>query len=150
MDQNDYDYLCVISYLIKYTEKGKIIGISELAERLYYLTELVHDEKDDINHFSVDLPEYVVRTDSNSLDWNQLREFIDEIEDSKRAQLFVALGPEQIEPEEWNYTFYSRAPETALNDQIKSITEHDNRFKRLINEAASLSEEKLISEVYSN
>lgn len=149
MDDDDYDFLCILSYLIKNTDERKIVGVSELAERLHYLDMLVDREKEQGNVLSGSYPNYVTKSKDESLDWHQLREFIDEIEDSQRAQLFVTMGPEELEPEEWTYMFYSRAPESVLEDQIDRIATRENLFKRLINKAATISEDELVTEVYS-
>ena len=151
MDDDDFNKLYVISYLIEESDEEAIVGYSDLAARLLFLKNLVEGETDLQNPYVAEIRELVGIDEDNSLDWAGLKDLIDRADSDDHGNMFIDVNSKSVGPQKWTYEFQCEAPEEILETRLEEIIgeEHINRFLEKVNTAATADDDQLLQHVYN-
>jgi hypothetical protein len=151
MDDDDFDKLYVISYLIEVSSEESIVGYSDLAARLLFLKKLISGENKLQDYYVEEIRELVTIDEDNSLDWENLKELIEKANSDDHGQMFIEVSSESVGPQKWTYKFSSEAPKEILETRLEEIVgdEDIQRFLEKVDKAAKADDDQLLQHVYN-
>lgn len=151
MDEDDFDKLYLISYLISNRESDEVEGYAELASRLQYLKELIIDDDRLDEEFREEIRDLIFVEEDHTLDWTGLKDLIERAKGDDHGSMFLDVGSISTGPNEWKYVFYSKAPQELLENKFDDMIDSENktRFLEKVRSAAEIGRDEVIEEVYS-
>lgn len=152
MDDDDFNKLYVISYLIALSDDETIVGYSDLAARLLYLKDLVDGEVKLRDHYVEEINDLVSIDDNNSLEWNGLKDLIERANSDDHGRMFIDVNSEPVGPQKWIYKFHCEAPLEILETRLEEIVgeEDTQRFLEKVDDAAKADDDQLLQHVYKS
>lgn len=151
MDNDDYNKLYLLSYLITSMDGETVTGYSDLAARLEYLKHKINDDRKLEQQYINEIGDLVLVEDDESLDWSGLKELVERAVDDEFGSMFIAIHSKSVGPNKWIYEFHSIAPTEVLEQKIRNMVGPENKMRILqkVKSAAEVNEEELIEEVYT-
>lgn len=151
MDNDDYNKLYLISYLIANRKDEKISGYSDLAARLAFLDIEIEEDPRLNDEYRSEIDEMIYKEDNNGLDWTNLKDLIERASDDDYGVMFLDVRASSVGPDKWVYEFHSTAPMAILEKKIEKLIgpENETRFIQKVIKAAQTDDEDLVERVYN-